>query len=167
MELQFLGATGEVTGSLYLLRVAGCKVLLECGLIQGGDENEERNRQPFPFAAEEIDAVILSHSHIDHTGRVPKLVREGYSGPVYAHEATRALCEIMLPDSGYLNEKEADWENRKRQRNGKPPIEPLYTLEDGERCIEQFHPVAYETPVEVLPLRCRLRFSQSASFSFR
>jgi len=151
MDLQFLGATGEVTGSLYLLRVGGHKVLLECGLIQGGDQNEERNREPFPFPVDEIDAVILSHSHIDHSGRVPRLVRQGYGGPVFAHEATKALCEIMLPDSGYLNEKEAEWENKKRRRNGKPLIQPLYTREDGERSIEQFRGVPYGSPVEVVP----------------
>ena len=151
MELQFFGATGEVTGSLYVIRTGGHTVLLECGLIQGGAESEERNREPFPVDVAEIDAVILSHSHIDHSGRVPRLVRQGYEGPVYAHEATRALCEIMLPDSGYLNEKEAEWENRKRRRNGKSLIQPLYTREDGERCIELFRPVPYGAAVEVVP----------------
>jgi metallo-beta-lactamase family protein len=151
MELQFFGATGEVTGSLYVIRVGGRTVLLECGLIQGGDQNEERNREPFPVDISEIDAVVLSHAHIDHSGRIPRLVRQGYEGPVYAHEATKALCEIMLPDSGYLNEKEAEWENKKRRRNGKSLIQPLYTLEDGERCIELFRPVPYGDTVEVVP----------------
>jgi metallo-beta-lactamase family protein len=151
MELQFFGATGEVTGSLYLIRTGGHTVMLECGLIQGGDETEDRNREPFPFDVGCIDAVILSHAHIDHSGRIPRLVRQGYTGPVYAHEATKALCEIMLPDSGYLNEREAEWENRKRRRNGKSLIQPLYTLEDGERCIELFRAVPYEDTVEVVP----------------
>ena len=151
MELQFFGATGEVTGSLYVVRTGGHTVLLECGLIQGGNENEERNREPFPFAIGDIDAVILSHAHIDHSGRVPKLVREGYAGPIFAHEATKALCEIMLPDSGYLNEKEAEWENKKRRRRGQGPIQPLYTLQDGERSIELFRAIPYGLPVEVVP----------------
>ena len=151
MELQFFGATGEVTGSLYVVRTGGHTVLLECGLIQGGNENEERNREPFPFAIDDIDAVILSHAHIDHSGRVPKLVREGYAGPIFAHEATKALCEIMLPDSGYLNEKEAEWENKKRRRRGQGPIQPLYTLQDGERSIELFRAIPYSLPVEVVP----------------
>ena len=151
MELQFFGATGEVTGSLYVVRTGGHTVLLECGLIQGGNENEERNREPFPFAIGDIDAVILSHAHIDHSGRVPKLVREGYAGPIFAHEATKALCEIMLPDSGYLNEKEAEWENKKRRRRGQGPIQPLYTLQDGERSIELFRAIPYSLPVEVVP----------------
>ena len=112
-RLQFYGAAGEVTGSLYVLRIDEHTVLLECGLVQGGAEDDERNREPFPVDIADIDAVILSHAHIDHSGRIPRLVRQGYSGPVYAHEATLALCEIMLPDSGYLNEKEAEWENKK------------------------------------------------------
>jgi metallo-beta-lactamase family protein len=106
MTLQFCGATGEVTGSLYVIRTGSHTILLECGLIQGGADNEQRNWEAFPVDIAEIDAVILSHAHIDHSGRVPRLVRQGYQGPVFVHEATKALCEIMLPDSGYLNEKE-------------------------------------------------------------
>ena len=151
MELQFFGATGEVTGSLYVLRTGTHTVLLECGLIQGGDQNEARNREPFPVDIGEIDAVILSHAHIDHSGRVPRLVRQGYTGPVYAQEATNALCEIMLPDSGYLNEKDAEWENKKRRRKGQSMIQPLYTLEDGERSLELFEAVPYGSSVEVVP----------------
>ena len=151
LSLQFFGAAGEVTGSLYVIRTGSHTVLLECGLIQGGDQNEERNREAFPVDIGEIDAVILSHSHIDHSGRVPRLVRQGYEGPVYVQEATKALCEIMLPDSGYLNEKEAEWENKKRRRKGQGPIQPLYTLEDGERSIELFEAVPYGSAVEVVP----------------
>lgn len=151
LTLQFFGATGEVTGSLYVVRTETHTVMLECGLIQGGAENEERNRDAFPVNPGEIDAVILSHAHIDHSGRIPRLVRQGYDGPIYAHEATKALCEIMLPDSGYLNEKEAEWENKKRRRKNQAPVQPLYTQEDGEKCIEQFVAVAYQEPVEVVP----------------
>ena len=102
-QLQYFGATEQVTGSLYVVRVDGQTVLLECGLIQGGRTDEKRNRDPCPVPVGEIDAVILSHAHIDHSGRVPLLARRGYEGPVYAQHATRALCQIMLPDSGYLN----------------------------------------------------------------
>ena len=151
LSLQFFGAAGEVTGSLYVLRTGRHTVLLECGLIQGGAEHDERNRQPFPVDVAEIDAVILSHAHIDHSGRIPRLVRQGYAGPVYAHEATLALCEIMLPDSGYLNEKEAEWENKKRRRKGLGPVQPLYTLEDGEKCLGQFRSATYAEPVEIVP----------------
>lgn len=119
-DLTFYGATGEVTGSMYLIQAGDHTVLLECGLIQGGEENEQRNADPFPVSVNEIDAVILSHAHIDHSGRVPLLVKRGYSGPVYTQNATKALCEIMWPDSGYLNEKEVEWKNRKRKRKGQP-----------------------------------------------
>ena len=115
-ELQFFGATEHVTGSLYVLRAGPHTLLLECGLVQGTREEELRNREAFPIDVALIDAVVLSHSHIDHSGRIPRLVKEGFEGPVYTHEASRALCAIMLPDSGYLNEKEVEWENRKRQK---------------------------------------------------
>ena len=131
-ELQFLGATGEVTGSLYVIRMDSHTVLLECGLIQGSPKNEERNRDPLPVDVDEVDAIILSHAHIDHSGRVPRLVKQGYRRPVYVQKATKALCGIMLPDSGYLNEKDAEYENRKRRRRGQALVKPLYTLEDAE-----------------------------------
>jgi len=150
-EIQFLGAAGEVTGSLYAIRTGDHTVLLECGLVQGGKENEQRNWDPFPFDVSEIDAVILSHAHIDHSGRVPRLVKQGYAGPIIVQNATRALCEIMLPDSGYLNEKDAEWENRKRRRKGQALLKPLYTLEDAERCLEQFSSAPYDERVDVVP----------------
>jgi len=150
-ELQFFGATERVTGSLYVLRAGTHTLLLECGLVQGTSEEELRNREAFPIDVTQIDAVVLSHSHIDHSGRIPRLVKEGYEGPIYTHEASRALCAIMLPDSGYLNEKEAEWENRKRQKKNLPGIEPLYTQADAEACIGQFVGLEYETPREILP----------------
>jgi metallo-beta-lactamase family protein len=151
MTLQFCGAAGEVTGSLYVLRTGSHTILLECGLIQGGADNEQRNWEAFPVDIAEIDAVILSHAHIDHSGRVPRLVRQGYQGPVFVHEATKALCEIMLPDSGYLNEKEAEWENRKRRHKRQSLIQPLYTREDGENCIKLFRSASYGETLEVVP----------------
>lgn len=150
-ELQFFGATERVTGSLYLLTAGQSKIVLECGLVQGMTDEEARNRKPFPFGAEEIDAVVVSHSHIDHSGRVPLLAKQGYTGPIYTHEASKALCEIMLPDSGYLNEKEAEWENKKRRRSGKSRVLPLYTREDAEACIDQFQGLEYESPTEIAP----------------
>ena len=150
-ELQFFGATERVTGSLYLLRAGKSRVLLECGLVQGAADEEAHNREPFPFDLLEIDAVVVSHSHIDHSGRVPLLVRQGYTGPVYTHAASKALCDIMLPDSGYLNEKEAEWENRKRARKGQGRISPLYTRADAEASIDQFRGLEYETPTEITP----------------
>ena len=150
-ELQFFGATERVTGSLYVLRAGTHTLLLECGLVQGTAEEELRNREPFPIDVTRIDAVVLSHSHIDHSGRIPRLVKEGFEGPVYTHEASRALCAIMLSDSGYLNEKEVEWENRKRRKRRLPSIEPLYTQADAEACIGQFVGLEYETPTEILP----------------
>lgn len=150
-ELQFFGATGQVTGSLYVIRSGSHTVLLECGLKQGSAENEDHNRDPFPVAVDEIDAVILSHAHIDHSGRVPLLIKQGYQGPVFVQNATGALCEIMLPDSGYLNEKDAQWENRKRRGTGKAVVQPLYTRADAEKCLEQFVGVRYEESVDVVP----------------
>ncbi len=150
-QLQFFGATERVTGSLYVIRVDGHTVLLECGLVQGGHKEEKRNRDPFPVSVSEIDAVILSHAHIDHSGRIPLLARRGYEGPVYTQHATRALCEIMLPDSGYLNEKDAQWENKKRGKRGEKLLEPLYTRADAEACMSLFQSAAYGQDIEVVP----------------
>jgi metallo-beta-lactamase family protein len=150
-ELQFFGATERVTGSLYVLHAGPHTLLLECGLVQGTKEEENRNREPFPVDVTGIDAVVLSHSHIDHSGRIPRLVKEGFEGPIYTHEASRALCTIMLPDSGYLNEKEVEWENRKRRKRNLQEVEPLYTQADAEACIGQFESLEYDTPTEILP----------------
>jgi metallo-beta-lactamase family protein len=150
-ELQFLGATERVTGSLYLVQAGPHRVLLECGLVQGIPDEEAYNREPFAFDVTGISAVVISHSHIDHSGRVPLLVKQGYTGPIYTHPASKALCEIMLPDSGYLNEKEAEWENKKRAQKGRGRILPLYTREDAEASIDQFRGLEYETPKEIVP----------------
>ena len=157
LELQFFGATGEVTGSLYVLRTGSHTVLLECGLIQGSPQNEERNSESLPVGVDQVDAIVLSHAHIDHSGRVPRFVKQGYRGPVYVQNATKALCGIMLPDSGYLNEKDAEYENRKRRRRGQALIKPLYTREDAEESLELFRGVAYGEEIEVVP-GLKLRF---------
>lgn len=151
MKLQFLNAAGRVTGSCYLLHVNGRRLLLECGQIQGGREEEALNREPLPVEAGALDAVVLSHAHIDHSGRLPLLMRQGFSGAIHTHHATRTLCGIMLRDSGYLHEKDAEWENRKRQRKGLPRIEPLYTQADAEAVIRQFKGLEYGEKREILP----------------
>lgn len=151
MDIQFLGAAEGVTGSCYLLRVGGRQLLLECGQFQGSNKDEARNREPFPIPVRDIDAVVLSHAHIDHSGRLPLLAREGYTGPIYTHHASRALCDIMLRDSGYLHEKDAEWENRKRRRKGLPRIEPLYTQADAEQVMQQFIGIDYGRSKEILP----------------
>ncbi|ANO52968.1 MBL fold metallo-hydrolase RNA specificity domain-containing protein [Woeseia oceani] len=150
-ELQFFGATEEVTGSLYVIRTGQHTVLLECGLVQGGRKDELRNAEPFPVPIKDIDAVILSHAHIDHSGRVPLLAKRGYTGPVYTQNATRELCSIMLPDSGYLHEKDAEWENRKRDKKGEEPVEALYTRADAEDSLKLFRSFRYEESTEILP----------------
>ena len=149
--LQFYGATERVTGSLYVLRTTNHTVMLECGLIQGGRTDEEHNRDPFPVAVEDIDAVVLSHAHIDHSGRVPLLVKRGYKGPIYTQHASKALCEIMLPDSGFLNEKDVEWDNKRRKKSGNPLLEALYTRADAEKSLAQIEGIDYEQPTEILP----------------
>lgn len=157
LQLQFLGAAAEVTGSCYLLRVGAYSLLLECGLIQGTPEDEARNAQPFPFDVASIDAVVLSHSHLDHSGRLPLLAKAGYDGPIFTHHASADLCKILLKDSGYLNEREVEWQNRKRQRKHLPLIEPLYTMADAELVMDQFVALDYGVETEILPgVRVRL-----------
>ncbi len=151
MKIRFLGAAGEVTGSCFLITLGGRKLLVECGLFQGTADERQRNRNRFLFDPRQIDAVILTHAHIDHSGRLPLLAREGYTGPVFAHPATRDLCRVMLKDSAYLNEKEAQWLNRKRERRHEPLIEPLYTQADAEAVMGQFQAVEYRQVTEVLP----------------
>jgi metallo-beta-lactamase family protein len=151
MEIEFYGATSGVTGSCHILRANGQLVLLDCGLIQGRREVEARNRAPFPFAPEDISAVVLSHGHIDHSGRIPLLVKQGYSGPVYAQNATCDLCEILLLDSASLQERDAEYENKWRKRKKKPLIEPLYTVEDARLALENVVGLKYRERREILP----------------
>ncbi len=148
-SVQFLGAAGQVTGSLYLVQTDTHQVLLECGMVQGGRAAEETNADPFPFDVADIDAVVISHAHIDHSGRVPLLVKRGYQGPIYTQHASKALLEIMLPDSGYINEKDAEWENKRRRKNGKPLVEPLYTRADAEDSLTQIDSIGYGEPTTI------------------
>ncbi len=151
MKLHCYGAAGEVTGSCHLIQVGSKRVLLDCGLLQGGDETEQRNRQPFPFNVRELDAVILSHAHIDHSGRLPLLYREGYRGPIYTQRACRDLCRIMLKDSAFLSERDAERDSRKRQRKGLSRVEPLYTVQDAQRVMHRFKVIDYGDRTEILP----------------
>ncbi len=151
LTLQFWGAAGEVTGSCFLLQVGKHRLLVDCGLIQGRPADEARNRQPFPFPAEQLDAVILTHAHLDHSGRLPLLLKAGFRGPIYAHHGTRDLCRIMLRDAGYINEKEAEWENRKRRRKGLRSVTPLYTMAEAQNTLDFFHPQPYDQHREILP----------------
>jgi metallo-beta-lactamase family protein len=151
MDLHFYGATQQVTGSCYLLKVAGRRLLVDCGLFQGPPEVEEKNRQPFPFKPADIDAVILTHAHLDHSGRLPLLIKDGFTGPIYTHRATRDLCRIMLKDAGYIHEKEVEWVNRKRERKGLPLFEPLYTMQDAVASMHSFKGLDYCESRELFP----------------
>lgn len=151
MKLQFFGAVGEVTGSCFLLTIGDRRLLVECGLIQGNRERESSNRDPFPFEPDAIDAVVVTHAHLDHSGRLPLLIKRGYAGPVYTHIASADLSRIMLKDAGFLNEREAEWANRKLRKSGDPPIEPLYTREDAAAVMQALVPLEYETATEILP----------------
>ncbi len=151
MKVTFLGATRTVTGSNFLVEGAGKKFLVDCGMYQGAAEEEYENEAPFLFDVNEIDFVLLTHAHIDHSGRIPKLYNEGYRNKVIATKATCDLCSIMLPDSGHIQEMEVEWKNRKRNRKGEKPLPPLYTAEDAAKCLEIFRPVSYDEIVEVAP----------------
>jgi metallo-beta-lactamase family protein len=145
VQLSFLGAAGEVTGSCYLVDTGAVKFLIECGMRQGGAHADAANRR-FAFDPREIAFVLLSHAHIDHSGLLPRLMARGFGGPVYATRATCELLGVMLPDSGYLQEKDAEREGG----------EPLYTLEEAKRCLERLQAVEYGEEVEVHPdVRCR------------
>jgi metallo-beta-lactamase family protein len=153
MQLEFFGAAGEVTGSCHILRVGGAQVLLDCGMVQGGRDASARNRLPFPFEAAGIDAVVLSHAHVDHCGRLPLLVQRGFRGPIYTNTACADLVPILLRDSAHLAMREAERENAggNRALPGAKPVTPLFDLEDVERTLRLLEPIAYDTPLEVVP----------------
>ncbi len=151
MQVEFFGAAGEVTGSCHILSVGPRKILLDCGMIQGSRKREKRNADPFPFEASDIDAVILSHAHLDHSGRLPLLVRRGYSGPIYVQNASRDLAEILLRDAASIAERDTESQNRRRQRAGKKPLRPLYTEADARKVMGQMRGIRYSEPTEVCP----------------
>lgn len=151
MNITFLGATRTVTGSNFLVEGAGKKFLIDCGMWQGKAELEEENSQDFEFNPAEIDFVLLTHAHIDHSGRIPKLYKEGFRNKIYAHKATCDLCALMLPDSGHIQEMEIEWRNKKRVRKGEKPLPPLYTAEEALRCLEVFEAVSYDQIIEITP----------------
>ena len=143
-KLTFYGATEGVTGSAYLLETEHSTILLECGMVQGKYEDEKRNQEPFPFEISKLDSVVLSHAHLDHTGLVPKLVADGYNGPIYMTYPTRELLEILHHDAASLQERDAEWENKRRRRAGKTEIEPLYTTEDVDEALKLYEGFRYD-----------------------
>jgi len=149
MVIQFLGATRTTTGSMFLLEVNQQRLLLECGLFQGRRaESIERNRN-FPFDARQIDAVILSHAHIDHCGNLPNLCRQGFAGNIYCTFATRDLASIMLEDSAEIQRADAEFVSKKRAKQNLPPVEPLYSVTDAEKAVRQFVALNYDRPMPV------------------
>jgi len=147
MEIEFFGAAGEVTGSCHILRVGDQTVLLDCGLIQGGRKDEERNHDPFPFEAASIDAVVLSHAHLDHCGRLPLLVRRGFRGPIFVQQAAGELVAILLADAAHLAERDAQYQSKKTGKK----VKPLFTVEDGEAVMGQLEGKKYRQRFEVVP----------------
>ena len=160
MKITFLGATKTVTGSNFLVEAAGKKFLVDCGMWQGRAELEEQNREEFQFNPAEIDFMLLTHAHIDHSGRIPKLYNEGFKNKIYAHKATCDLCALMLPDSGHIQEMENQWKNKKRVRKGQKEVAPLYTAEDAARSLEIFEPVQYDEIIEITP-EIHVRFNDA------
>ncbi|MDD2627761.1 MAG: MBL fold metallo-hydrolase [Clostridia bacterium] len=148
MKVTFLGAAQKVTGSCTMVEACGKKFLVDCGMFQGTLTEQLLNYEEFPFDIKEIDFVILTHAHIDHSGRIPKLYANGYNRPIYATKATTDLCTIMLADSGHIQEKEIEWVNRKRMRAGKTPTEAMYTAQDGLMSVSLFKSVKYDDILE-------------------
>jgi metallo-beta-lactamase family protein len=150
MKLKFCGAAGTTTGSQHLLEVNGRRILLDCGLYQGARAQAYEVNCRFPyFDPKTIDAVILSHAHIDHSGNLPNLTLKGFSGNIFTTDATRDLCQIMLADSARIQEGDIDWLNKHRKKNGMPPVTPIYTERDAELCLRQFVTVSYDRPLSV------------------
>ena len=151
MKIKFCGAAGAVTGSCHLLTLDnGYKILMDCGLYQGRDSDMKDFNENWLFDPSEIDVMILSHAHIDHTGRIPKLVRDGFKGDIICTSATRDLCAIMLLDSASIQEREAEWQNKKR-KEGEPLVYPLYQIEDAQLAMDHFVSISYGRSFNISP----------------
>lgn len=149
MKITFNGAAKGVTGSNHLVEAGDIKILVDCGMFQGSSAEKKRNYDPLPYNPADIDYVLLTHSHIDHSGRIPLLYKQGYRGEVICTKPTKGLCEIMLPDSAHIQESDAEYKNRKRKRSGGTPMEPLYTMEDAQTAIRHFRAVQYNNTIKL------------------
>jgi metallo-beta-lactamase family protein len=149
MKLTFHGAAQTVTGSMHLVELNGSRLLLDCGLFQGKRSESYVRNQTFPFDVKKIDAVVLSHAHIDHSGNLPNLIKQGYSGPIYCTPATKELTDVMLRDSGHIQERQAENLNFHKKKRGEPPVEPLYTEKDAEQVDPLMHGCGYNEPIPV------------------
>ena len=158
MRIAFHGAAREVTGSCLLIECGGHRVLVDCGMIQGGRQQEARNREPFPFDPGSLDAVVLTHSHLDHSGRLPVLVSSGFTGRIHTHSAAAALCDILLRDAAHLAERDAAIESKKRERRHESAVEPTFTVADAERTVEALSGHPYDRAFSPAPgVTVRLR----------
>jgi len=151
MNLTFFGATQTVTGSQFLMEVNGKKILLECGLFQGRRNETYEKNQNFAFNPAEIDTLLLSHAHTDHSGNIPNLVKKGFKGPIYATPPTVDLSRILLRDSAFIQQKDIEWVNKIRAKHNEAPMVPLFTMGDAEKAMEQFVDINYDQPVTVAP----------------
>ena len=149
MKIRFCGAATGVTGSCHLVSTDEHQILLDCGMFQGGKAMEALNHEPFPFNPAEIECVVVSHAHVDHCGRLPLLVKQGFKGPIYASDATADLLSVMLLDSAHIHEQDAEWQSKRNMRAGKPAVEPLYTTHDAEDTIKLIRPVRYDQLLEL------------------
>lgn len=149
MHIQFCGAAGEVTGSCHYVEAGGLKIVLDCGMFQGGDDRHEKNRESFPFDAAQLDYVLLSHAHIDHSGRLPVLQKAGYNGPIIGTQPTVELAEVLLLDSAHLQEEDAKWKKKRLDKKGEDSewVQPLYNVTDVESCLDHLQGVEYKESV--------------------
>src|SRR3989304_4348118 len=160
MKITCIGAARTVTGSCYHIQTKDANILVDCGAFQGTKDNEKRNFKPFPFHASKIQYLVLTHAHIDHSGLIPKLVKDGFKGKILATSATVDLCGVMLLDSAHIYELDAEWENKKRLRAGKPPVKPLYTIQEAADSLAYFQGVVYNKSID-LGNGIRVRFQDA------
>lgn len=160
MKITFYGGAGTVTGSCFLVSANSVDFLVDCGMFQGSKELKERNYDKFMFDPQQIDFLLLTHAHVDHSGLIPKLYKHGFSGPTYTTKATVELCEVMLPDSGHIQETEVERKNRKNLRSGVPLLEPIYTVKDAQECLKNFIGAGYEEEIRPAP-GVRVRFQDA------
>ncbi len=151
MKIQFIGGVRSVTGSSYLITTDTAKVLVDCGMFQGINDGGKRNLRPFPFKPSEIDALLLTHSHIDHSGLIPKLVKDGFKGKIFTTRASADLCGILLLDSAHIHERGAEWETRKRMRKGRKAVAPLYNIADAAESLSHIEGIDYDAVIKVAP----------------
>lgn len=157
MKIEFVGGARTVTGSSYIIKDDDFTIMVDCGMFQGKQELVQRNQLHLIYAPHKIDCMLLTHAHIDHSGLIPKLVKEGFFGNIYATKATTDLCSVMLPDSAHIQEMDTKWINKRNKKLGRPEIEPLYTVEDAEKVMTHFVPVNYGEMVQIHP-RVEVRF---------